>query len=195
MCDGVMKLNDPDLLAAVADFEGTYAAYADHQSTMERYWCLRWLKQEGRERMMVSVLKDGAVRFNEIPLVARVPELVQATRGTQVLLEIGAIDEIALEVSCRVLEVFAGEGEVPEEELERDDEAAEVSAEAAAEVAAEQAMAEATVQDAVAESEPESATDAATDAAVGGAAVAEEGAAADHVAASAARDSGGKGAA
>lgn len=141
------KQKDADLLAAVADFEGTYAAYADHQSTMERYWCLRWLKQEKRERMMVSTLKDGAVRFAEIPLVTRVPELQQASRGTQVLLEIGETDEIALEVSCRVLEVFAGEGALPEEELGSDEESAEVSAEAAAEVAAEHAAEEAVQQE------------------------------------------------
>ena len=133
------KPKDADLLAAVADFEGTYAAYAEHQSTMERYWCLRWLAQEGREKLMATVLKEGAVRFTEIPLVTRVPELAQAARGTQVLLEVASTDEISLEVSCRVLEVFAGEGEVPEEELESDEEAAEVSAEAAAEAAAEDA--------------------------------------------------------
>lgn len=136
------KPKDADLLAAVADFEGTYAAYAEHQSTMERYWCLRWLQQENRERMMASVLKEGAVRFAEIPLVTRVPELAQAQRGTQVLLEIASTDEISLEVSCRVLEVFAGEGELPEEELaageESDEEVAEISAEAAADVAAEE---------------------------------------------------------
>ena len=134
-----LKPKDADLLAAVADFEGTYAAYADHQSTMERYWCLRWLKQEKRDRMMATVLKDGAVRFTDIPLVTRVPELMQAARGTQVLLEIASTDEISLEVSCRVLEVFAGEGEVPEEELDADEELAEVSAEAAADAAAEEA--------------------------------------------------------
>jgi exoribonuclease-2 len=106
---------------------------------MERYWCLRWLAQEGREKLMATVLKEGAVRFTEIPLVTRVAELAQAARGTQVLLEIASTDEISLEVSCRVLEVFAGEGEVPEEELESDEEAAEVSAEAAAEAAAEDA--------------------------------------------------------
>lgn len=136
------KPKDADLLAAVADFEGTYAAYAEHQSTMERYWCLRWLQQENRERMVATVLKDGAVRFAEIPLVTRVPELAQAQRGTQVLLEIASTDEISLEVSCRVLEVFAGEGELPEEELaageESDEEVAEISAEAAADVAAEE---------------------------------------------------------
>jgi exoribonuclease-2 len=134
------KPKDADLLAAVADFEGTYAAYADHQSTMERYWCLRRIKQENRNKLMATVLKDGAVRFAEIPLVTRVPELAQASRGTQVLLELGATDEISLEVSCRVLEIFAGEGELPEEELEGDagdEEMAEVSAEAAAEAAAE----------------------------------------------------------
>ena len=74
----------------------------------------------------------------------RVPELAQANRGTQVLLEIASTDEISLDVSCRVLEIFAGEGEVPEEELEGDsdegdDDLAEVSAEAAADAAAEDA--------------------------------------------------------
>ena len=137
------KPKDADLFAAVADFEGTYSAYADHQSTMERYWCLRWIAQEKRERMMATTLKEGAVRFTEIPLVTRVPELAQAVRGTQVLLEIASTDEISLDVSCRVLEIFAGEGELPEEELEngddRDEEAAEVSAEAALDAAAEEA--------------------------------------------------------
>jgi exoribonuclease-2 len=133
------KPKDADLLAAVADFEGTYAAYADHQSTMERYWCLRWLKQENRDRMMATVLKDGAVRFTDIPLVTRVPELMQAVRGTQVLLEIATTDEISLEVSCRVLEVFAGEGAMPDEDLDTDEELDEASAEAAADAAAEAA--------------------------------------------------------
>ncbi|MNS69554.1 hypothetical protein D3C72_1028710 [compost metagenome] len=45
-----------------------------------------------------------------------------------------------------MLEVFAGEGELPEEELESDEEAAEVSAEAAAEAAAELAAEQAAEQ-------------------------------------------------
>ncbi|HBO77922.1 MAG TPA: ribonuclease II, partial [Cupriavidus sp.] len=83
--------------------------------------------------------KDGAVRFTDIPLVTRVPELMQAVRGTQVLLEIATTDEISLEVSCRVLEVFAGEGAMPDEDLDTDEELDEASAEAAADAAAEEA--------------------------------------------------------
>ncbi|AOZ00792.1 ribonuclease II [Cupriavidus sp. USMAHM13] len=155
------KPKDADLLAAVADFEGTYAAYADHQSTMERYWCLRWLEQEKRQRMMASVLKDGAVRFADIPLVARVPELMQAARGTQVMLEIASTDELSLEVSCRVQEVFAGDVDLTDEMLELDEEASEVSAEAAAEAAAEDAAEQAAEQVAEPSAQPSADADGA----------------------------------
>jgi exoribonuclease-2 len=36
-----------ELFGAMRDFELTYAAYADFQRQMERYWCLRWLQQQG----------------------------------------------------------------------------------------------------------------------------------------------------
>ncbi len=106
------KPKDSDLLAAVADFEGTYSAYAEHQSTMEKYWCLRWIQQENKSRLTATVLKEGLVRFTDIPLMTRVPELAQAQRGTQVLLEVMGFDEISLELSTRVQEVFAGDAAV-----------------------------------------------------------------------------------
>ena len=151
------KPKDADLLAAVADFEGTYAAYADHQSTMERYWCLRWLKQENRTRMQAVVLKEGAVRFAEIPLVTKVPELAQTARGTHVVLDILDTDEISLEVSCRVVEVLApaagaeAEAAAIEEELaEAEAAAAEVDAPAEPQPAADEEEARAEADPAVA---------------------------------------------
>jgi exoribonuclease-2 len=131
------KPKDADLLAAVADFEATYAAYADHQSTMERYWCLRWLKQENRTRMQAVVLKEGAVRFADIPLVTKVPELAQTARGTHVVLDILDTDEIGLEVSCRVVEILAPAADAQAEAEAIEEELAEAEAEAEGEATTE----------------------------------------------------------
>ncbi|MEY3694211.1 MAG: hypothetical protein RL083_36, partial [Pseudomonadota bacterium] len=40
------KHKDADLFAIVSAFDSAYSAYADFQSTMERFWCLRWLAQQ-----------------------------------------------------------------------------------------------------------------------------------------------------
>ena len=37
------------------DFELTYAAYNEFQRQMERYWCLRWLDQQGLSRVEAVV--------------------------------------------------------------------------------------------------------------------------------------------
>jgi exoribonuclease-2 len=166
------KPKDADLLAAVADFEGTYAAYADHQSTMERYWCLRWLKQEQRTRMQAVVLKEGAVRFAEIPLVTKVPELAQTARGTHVVLDILDTDEISLEVSCRVIEILApaadaaAEAEAIEEELAEAEAEADAPAEPQPAADGEEARAEAaTVADPAVAPPPQEGADGGTPAA------------------------------
>jgi exoribonuclease R len=36
-----------ELVAAARDFDTAYEAYAEHQRALERYWCLRYLQQEG----------------------------------------------------------------------------------------------------------------------------------------------------
>ncbi|MCS6762903.1 MAG: RNB domain-containing ribonuclease [Candidatus Protistobacter heckmanni] len=111
---------DVDLMAIAADFDTTYAGYADYQATMERYWCLRWLKQENRSRVQGVVLKNGAVRLAEVPLVVHMPDLAELPRGSWVLLEVVSIDEIRLEASCRLIELLAqkvDDAALAEEEL------------------------------------------------------------------------------
>ncbi len=92
------------LLAAMRDFELTYAAYAEFQRSMERYWCLRWLEQEGELRPEGRVLRGQLVRLERAPLVLRVPSLPALEPGTRVRVAIEDIDPLALEARARFLE-------------------------------------------------------------------------------------------
>jgi exoribonuclease-2 len=96
-----------DLLAALRDFELTYAAYAEFQRNMERYWCLRWLQQEDVRQADAAVIKESLVRLEVVPLVLKVPSLPALDRGVQVRLEIGNIDLLEAEGHARYLELLA----------------------------------------------------------------------------------------
>ncbi len=89
-----------DLLAVLRDFESTYAAYDEFQRGMEHYWCLRWLLQEEVHVAAANVLREGLVRFADIPLVTRVADLPDLAPGTRVMVEIGAIDLVDTTLRC-----------------------------------------------------------------------------------------------
>jgi exoribonuclease-2 len=112
------KPKDADLFAIVSAFDGTYAAYADFQNTMERYWCLRWLTQESIRVVDAVVLKDEVLRLTDIPLVIQMPGLQSLGRGAQVKLELLHWDEVDLSVQARLLEVVATPLQVSETETE-----------------------------------------------------------------------------
>lgn len=95
------KPRDPDLFAIIGAFDAQYAAWSEFQNSMERYWCLRWLQQQGITRTSAHVLRDDLVRFANAPLVARVGGMPALVRGTQVELEILGVDEFALEPDLR----------------------------------------------------------------------------------------------
>ena len=97
------KPRDADLFAIIGAFEAQYATWADFQNGMERYWCLRWLKQQNVTRTRASVLRDDLVRLANAPLVTRVGGLPALERGAQVEIEILGTDELALEVECRYI--------------------------------------------------------------------------------------------
>lgn len=98
------KPKDADLFAIVSAFDSAYAAYADFQGVMERYWCLRWLGQDGARQVDAVVLKDEVLRLVDVPLVIPMPG-VKHPRGTQIRLELISWDELDLSVQARVLEV------------------------------------------------------------------------------------------
>ena len=93
---------DADLFAIIGAFDAQYAAWGDYQNAMERYWCLRWLQQQGVQTIEATVLRDDLVRLEGAPLVTRVPGLPALERGHRVSVEILAYDELELEVECRL---------------------------------------------------------------------------------------------
>ena len=94
-------VGDAELFAAAADFEVTYAQYAEFQNRMEHYWCLRWLLQEKVTETTATVLRENLVRFDGLPVVLRVADLPSLAPETRVRLVIGRIDLLEATLEAR----------------------------------------------------------------------------------------------
>lgn len=134
-----------ELFAALRDFELTYAAYAEFQRHMERYWCLRYLAQTETHMLEAVVIKESLVRVMDLPLVLRVaslPDLAVAPRGARVCVAVEGIDLLSTEIRVRFVEVLAGEmvEEVADADEEESGDLATVDAELATELATEVAI-------------------------------------------------------
>lgn len=95
-----------DLMAALRDFELTYASYAEFQRDMERYWCLRWLAQEGVGEVVAAVLKENIVRCESLPLVLKASGMPTLERGARVRLAVSDIDLLAAEAKAVFVELL-----------------------------------------------------------------------------------------
>jgi exoribonuclease-2 len=93
--------NDPELFAALDDFEATYSQYAEMQDRMERYWCLRFLLQEAMTECTATVIRDTLVRFERLPLVVRLPDMPALALESRVRVAIGRIDLLDVTLECR----------------------------------------------------------------------------------------------
>jgi exoribonuclease II len=85
------------LLTAMRDFEQAYEAYAEFQRSMERYWCLRWLLQEGVTLTTAELMRDNVAKIGDLPLVGRVHGLPPLSPGAVVEVEISDIDLLAID--------------------------------------------------------------------------------------------------
>jgi len=132
------KHKDANLFAIVSAFDAAYAAYADFQSNMERYWCLRWLGQEDAKEVEAVVLKDEVLRLSEIPLIVRLPGMPSVARGAHVKLDVLRWDEVDLSIETRLQEGSVMLPAEPEPEVDEEEEPADPAqpTEADAEVAA-----------------------------------------------------------
>ncbi len=95
-----------EFLGALRDFELTYAAYADFQRDMERFWCLRWLLQEAEMQPTAAFIKEHLARIDRIPLVVKSMSLPALERGAKVRLAVDAIDLLGTEIIVRFIELL-----------------------------------------------------------------------------------------
>jgi exoribonuclease-2 len=97
------------LFAALRDFELTYGAYNEFQRGMERYWCLRWLRQHDLAFVEATIIRENLVRLDPLPLIQRVPSVPELKPGQRVGLRIEAIDYLTLELALRHVETLLAE--------------------------------------------------------------------------------------
>ncbi|HEU0229796.1 MAG TPA: ribonuclease catalytic domain-containing protein [Burkholderiaceae bacterium] len=101
------KPKDADLFAIIGAFDSQYAIWGDYQTAMERYWCMRWLQQQGLRRVRATVIRDDLARLDCAPLVTRVSALPALERGQAITLDISGYDELNLEMDCRYVETVS----------------------------------------------------------------------------------------
>ena len=105
---------DAALMGIAADFESCYQTYGEYQDRMEKYWCLRWLIQDGEAKnVYVRHLKEGMSRLELVPLHLPIPELASHPRMTRAQVALAEVDLLQLSASAKVLEIEA-KVEVPE---------------------------------------------------------------------------------
>ena len=107
---------DATLMGIAADFESCYQTYGEYQDRLEKYWCLRWIAQDGDSKQLyVRHLKEGMSRLELVPLHLPIPELAQHPRMTRAQVSISDIDLLQLSAAVRVLEL-----ETPSVSVEED---------------------------------------------------------------------------
>ena len=98
------KPRDAELLSIIASFDAAYSAYSAGQSTMERFWTLRYIKQQGLTEIVATVINDNLARADELPLVLPVMGAGGLPRGARVRLKLGELDEVTLDVGATVVQ-------------------------------------------------------------------------------------------
>jgi exoribonuclease-2 len=115
------KPKDAELFAIISGFDAAYSAYNGYQATIERYWTLKHIEQQGITELEATVFKDNLARADTLPLVLPVLGAQGLPRGARVRVKLGAIDEVALDVAGTVIERLDAEAAPVEEEADEDE--------------------------------------------------------------------------
>lgn len=115
------KPKDAQLFSIISGFESAYAAYNGFQNGIERFWTLRWLQQNGTTELTATVMKEGLVRADDLPLVFKALGCENLPRGSHVKVRITGLDEMTLDVHASLIERLDEPVATEEAEAEDDD--------------------------------------------------------------------------
>jgi len=118
------KPKDAQLFSIISGFEAAYGAYNGFQNGIERFWTLRYLQQQGITELNASVMKEGLVRADDLPLVFKALGCEPLPRGSHVKVRITGIDEMTLDLHATLIERLDETAATDEAEADDDDMAA-----------------------------------------------------------------------
>jgi exoribonuclease-2 len=116
------KPKDATLFSVISSFDAAYSAYNDFQNGIERFWALRWLEQNAVTELDATVLKDGLVRADKLPLVFKALGCDALPRGTHVRVRLTGSDLLTLDLHATLLTRLDESAEPPTPDDEIDDE-------------------------------------------------------------------------
>jgi len=114
------KPKDAALFSVISAFDAAYAAYNDFQHGIERFWTLRWLQQNAVGEVEASVMKDGLVRADSLPLVFRLPGTEALPRGARVRARVSGVDLLTLDLHAVLGGRIEVEAPTADEEADED---------------------------------------------------------------------------
>ena len=100
-------------MSIISAFDGAYTAYNGYQASMERFWTLQHVRQQGLREIEATVFKmlpgqPPMARADTLPLVLPVLGTAGNTlaRGSRVLLQLSEPDDITLDINGQLLRVI-----------------------------------------------------------------------------------------
>jgi exoribonuclease-2 len=97
------KPKDAALFSVISAFDAAYSAYNGFQQGIERFWTLRWLAQNEVTELEATVMKEGLVRADTLPLVFKVAGTEQLPRNSRVSARITGMDLLTLDLHASLL--------------------------------------------------------------------------------------------
>ena len=98
------KPKDAELFSIISGFDAAYSAYNGYQASIERYWTLKYLQQNGITELVATAFKDNLVRADDLPLVLPATGAQGLPRGARMRIKLGEINEITLDITGVVIE-------------------------------------------------------------------------------------------